>query len=179
MFLKQILGVQKQTNNVGVLLEIGKVPIQLSAIKLATKNWERIRKANANKFVCQSYQDAECKLAHVNWASSVRNVLSKYGMLNLFIGQNHTKSSNVCTKLYNRLVDNFFQEAWAQIRNENCKLRTYNKIKMSRGKEGYLEKIKIIKHRIAFSRFRLSNHKLNIEVGRHKKIVKEQSILCE
>ena len=40
MFLKQILGVQKQTNNLGVLLELGKVPIQFSAIKLATKNWE-------------------------------------------------------------------------------------------------------------------------------------------
>ena len=142
-------------------MEIGKVPIQLSAIKLATKNWERIRKGNANKlFLCQSYRDAECNLAHVNWVSSMRNVFSKCGMLNLFIGQNQTKPINLCTKLFNRLVDNFFQEAWAQIRNENCKLRTYSKIKTSRGKEGYLEKVKIIKHRIAFSNFRLSNHKI-------------------
>ena len=34
MICKQILGVQKQTTNVGVLLEIGRIPL---------KNWERIR----------------------------------------------------------------------------------------------------------------------------------------
>ena len=45
---KQILGVQKQTTNIGVLLELGRTPIIISCIKLAVKNWERIKKKNAN-----------------------------------------------------------------------------------------------------------------------------------
>ena len=42
-FNKQLLGVHKKTTTIGVLLELGKTPIQLLAIKYATKNWERIK----------------------------------------------------------------------------------------------------------------------------------------
>ena len=41
---KQILGVQNQTTNIGVLLELGRTPLYISCIKLAVKNWERIKK---------------------------------------------------------------------------------------------------------------------------------------
>ena len=40
MIYKQLLGVQKQTADVGVLLELGTVPLSLFATKLAVKNWE-------------------------------------------------------------------------------------------------------------------------------------------
>ena len=39
MFCKDLLGVQKQTTNIGVLLELGQVPLCLDANKNATKNW--------------------------------------------------------------------------------------------------------------------------------------------
>ena len=56
--LKQILGVQKQTTNVGVLLELGRVPIILEAKKFAIKNWERIKKGEGNFLLNASYQSA-------------------------------------------------------------------------------------------------------------------------
>ena len=43
MICKSILGVHKCTTNVGVLLEIRRVPLLFSAIKNSIKNWERIR----------------------------------------------------------------------------------------------------------------------------------------
>ena len=43
MFCKQLLGVRKQTNTDGVLLELGLVPITFHAKKLANRNWERIQ----------------------------------------------------------------------------------------------------------------------------------------
>ena len=46
--LKQTLGVQKQTSNLGVFLELGKSPIQIEAKKRVNKNWERIRSKQAN-----------------------------------------------------------------------------------------------------------------------------------
>ena len=56
--LKQILGVQKQTTNLGVLLELGKTTLDLECIKLGVKNWERIKKGNANTLLRASYKDA-------------------------------------------------------------------------------------------------------------------------
>ena len=46
---KEILGVSKQTTNIGVLLELGRFPLNINAVKLGIKNWERVRKGNANK----------------------------------------------------------------------------------------------------------------------------------
>ena len=43
MACKQILGVQKQTTNIGVLLELGRIPLQNFATKASIKNWERIK----------------------------------------------------------------------------------------------------------------------------------------
>ena len=40
---KEILGVSKQTTNIGVLLELGKTTLDIDAIKLGIKNWERVR----------------------------------------------------------------------------------------------------------------------------------------
>ena len=40
---KQVLGVQRQTTNVGVLLELGRHPLSFEARRLAIKNWERIK----------------------------------------------------------------------------------------------------------------------------------------
>ena len=41
-FLKELLGVQKQTSNLGVLLELGMAPISIYGKKNCIKNWERI-----------------------------------------------------------------------------------------------------------------------------------------
>ena len=43
VMLKQLLGVQKLTTNIGVLLELGRAQLNLSATKFGVKNWERIR----------------------------------------------------------------------------------------------------------------------------------------
>ena len=48
MMCKQILGVQKQTTTIRVLLELGRIPIHIYAAKLAVKNWERIKRGQAN-----------------------------------------------------------------------------------------------------------------------------------
>ena len=45
-FCKQLLGVQKQTTTIGVLLELGQVPLGIYAKKMAIKDWSRIRNNN-------------------------------------------------------------------------------------------------------------------------------------
>ena len=57
---------------------------------------------------------------------------------------------------------------------EDSKLRTYAKLKTDIGLENYLLNISNIEDRISLTKIRLSNHKLNIEVGRHGKIPKNE-----
>ena len=40
---RQMLGVQKNTSTIGVLLDVGRVPLSLSSVKATIKNWERLR----------------------------------------------------------------------------------------------------------------------------------------
>ena len=59
MAYKHILGVQKQTANVGVLLELGRVSMQTFAVKAAIKNWERIKTGKINEILKNSHVIAE------------------------------------------------------------------------------------------------------------------------
>ena len=68
------------------------------------------------------------------------------------------------------MVDQFHQTALEKIRSEGSKLRTYALFKTETGIEPYLSKIRNVVTRTQVARFRLSNHKLAIEEGRHQNI---------
>ena len=70
------------------------------------------------------------------------------------------------------LSDQFHQNAFEKITEESSKLRNYSTYKEKIGLEPYLNHIKNPAVRTEISKFRLSNHKLMIEIGRHKKIPK-------
>jgi len=58
-FCKNILGVQKQTSNIGTLLELGAVPIMFFGVKNCLKNWHRIHKKHeANSILLKVHQMA-------------------------------------------------------------------------------------------------------------------------
>ena len=58
-FCKTLLGVQKQTSNIGALLELGAVPIMFFGIKNCLKNRHRIHKKNeANSILLNVHQMA-------------------------------------------------------------------------------------------------------------------------
>ena len=78
--------------------------------------------------------------------------------------------SNPEVEVFKRLVDIFYQNTFADIKKESSKLRTYSIVKMEAGEEPYLRFVKNVKDRISMSKFRLSNHKLMIEKGRHLNI---------
>ena len=61
----------------------------------------------------------------------------------------------------------FHQNAIQIINNPESKLRTYGLFKTEVGCEKYLSEIKNLALRQALTKFRLSNHVLNIEKGRH------------
>ena len=174
-FCKQLLGVSKQTSNNGVLLELGLTPILFSAIKATVKNWERIRKHNCNKLLLAAYNEA--RLSNLPWASSLEETFAHNGMLNMFSRTQlqRDNQSPPHVELFQRLVDQFHQNAFNDIRSSS-KLSLYSKLKEETGREKYLYLVENVKHRQSLTRFRLSSHSLSIETGRHRRIERDSRI---
>ena len=82
--LKQILGVQRQTTNDGVLLELGRTPLSLEAKKLSIKNWERIIRGNANQPILLSLQEPID--LDLPWTSQIKSCMENIGFLNFYTG---------------------------------------------------------------------------------------------
>ena len=63
-FCKTLLGVQKQTSNIGTHLELGTVPIMFFGVKNCIKNWHRIhKKKEANSILLSIHEmGTECNL---------------------------------------------------------------------------------------------------------------------
>ena len=169
-FCKQLLGVQKQTTNIGVLLELGLVPLHLQAKINAIKNWNRIGKLKtANTITTLSYFNALDK--ELLWPGQIKLNLSQIGMREIFTS--NTQDPNCHVKIFQRLKDIFHQESFAQMHEQNSKLRTYKHLKTEIGFESYINIIPNEEERVALTKLRLSNHELMIEKGRHMKIEKE------
>ena len=94
-------------------------------------------------------------------------------MLSLYINSYENKPLFIHKKLFQTLSDCFHQKAFETINNDKSKLRTYAIFKNEIGFEKYLSDIKNPVTRTILTKFRLSNHKLMIEVGRFKDIPKE------
>ena len=178
MFCKQLLGVQKQTNTIGVLLELGMVPITLLANKAATKNWDRIRRNKGNNLLSASYKNALQE--NLPWTSSIKTLLESNGILQSFLTVNDPirgiQPKPIDNLIYQRLIDQFHQNSFENIK-ESSKLKTYSTFKNEIGMEKYLTEIINIKYRCAMTKLRLSNHSLSIETGRHTK-TERQNRLC-
>ena len=168
-FLKQLLGVQIQTSNLGVLLETGRVPFMTYAIKNSIKNWYRIAIDNdCNPLTQLSFFNIVEK--DLDWYKNIKLLLNYIGLGYILNGG----EPNPETIVYKRLVDIFHQNAFAEIPLETSKLRTYSLVKKEAGEEPYLKTVKNVKDRISMTKFRLSNHTLMIEKGRHLNLVKAE-----
>ena len=163
-FSKQLLGVQKQTMNDGVLLELGLFPLQILAKKRAVKNWVRMAtNTNCSIILHETYHFSIGK--GLQWTTSMKNMLSEIGLMQCFDGID----PDAHIKAFKRFQDIYHQTTLDKIKGGDSKLRTYALFKTSPGFEKYLDQISCIKKRTALTKLRISNHKLMIEKGRHSK----------
>ena len=163
-FCKQLLGVQKQTTNDGVLLELGQIPIVMHAKKRAIKNWVRM----ATDTKCSGILSETYKFSvdeKLPWTENIETLLSEIGLRQSFI----SRDPDSHMKAFQRLQDIFHQTTLEKIKNGDSRLRTYALFKTSPGFEKYLYEIPSLKERTALTKLRISNHKLMIEKGRHTK----------
>ena len=102
------------------------------------------------------------------WATSIKQTFESNGMLETFLaaGTETEESEIPHILLFQRLKDQFHQDALASINEEGSKLKMYGSLKTETGTEKYLTDITNVKHRVDLTRLRLSSHSLNIETGR-------------
>ena len=168
-FCKALLGVQKQTSNIGVLLELGAVPIMFYGVKNCIKNWDRIhKKYEANDIVLKIHHMA-CEF-NLPWPLMAKNKLDSVDIAP------ESDIQNIHVVTFKNLTENFYQESFEKIYSEHSKLRTYSKLKTERGMEEYLNSVKNIGDRTALTKLRLSNHTLMIERGRHQGLQENQRL---
>ena len=166
-FLKQVLGVQIQTTNVGVLLETGELPMINHAKKHCIKNWVRLMRNKGNNLSQMSLNDA--MEGGLIWIENIKKELFSVGLGNIFLSVKNA-TDHIEHIYFQRINDIFHQLSFAKIREKGSKLRTYGLFKEDIGYEKYLTEVTSVQKRVALTKFRLSNHTLMIEKGRHLKI---------
>ena len=94
-------------------------------------------------------------------------------MLCFFLNTYVNKPFFINKRIFQTMSDVFHHNSFETIKTETSKLRTYSTFKKKIGPEPYLSRINNPTIRKQVSKFRLSNHTLMIETGRHNKIPKE------
>ena len=102
----------------------------------------------------------------LDWNCTVENLLSKYELQHLI----NEPKPNIGQIFIDRAKDRYHDDAFAQITKPGSKLRTYSLFKHDIGREDYLVQIRNTRLRQILTKFRLSNHRLMIERGRHLKL---------
>lgn len=103
----------------------------------------------------------------LNWAFSVKSLLESMGFNNVWLAQGVGDMNLFLAIFKQRLSDNFIQ-GWNDRIQNSTRAKTYSLFSEFSYKI-YLDVIKVEKFRTAFSRFRMSSHRLQIEVGRWHK----------
>ena len=110
------------------------------------------------------------------WISTVRIILKKLGLERYFEQPGAITHEKLKELLSKKLHEKFSREWSASISSQTGSLRFYKTFKSDFTREKYLEFINCYKLRRVISKFRCSDHKLEIEIGRRKKVVENESL---
>lgn len=167
-FCKKLLAVKKCTQNDFIYGELGRVSLQTKLYYTIINYWFKILECEETRYIKFAYKmmlaDMENKPNIVNWASNVKNLLSNLGFYEVWLNQNVGNKNAFLRELRIRLTDNFVQN-WCSRITESSRANFYS-LFSNFNHQLYLEKVNVLKFRIALTKLRVSSHRLEIEVGR-------------
>lgn len=175
-FCKYLLGVKKSSSNLAVRLELDRLPVEKYIKVQSVLFFARLHTENINPLLKESFNLAkELDTRSVySWYTYIKNVVSE-GTINV------TKLSNCKTLKEVKLLkpevkarfSNFYNRLFeSRIENltEHNKLFIYKHIKTNMcTREFYLNNSNI-EYRQYITKFRISSHNLEVELGRYKKV---------
>lgn len=166
------LGLSRNSSNLGILGELGKLPMSYYIHLNTIKYWAHISSLPSHRLVKQMYEYS--KETKSNWYKFLTESLKSINMNPTNINFSDEKSKTVFLKKVELQLRKRFTEKWKdKIKLSSNprfqpKLRTYITFKDEFKMENYLEKVNSFEIRRMFSKLRLSDHCLEIEQGRRK-----------
>ena len=169
-FFKYALGVGRQSPNLAVLGEIADIPLNHKATLTMMKYWNRIRDMDETSLVKKAY--LMNLTMNSNWCQTIQTLNAT-----LELNINNPTGSDYTRLAKNKISDTFITYWREEIDKQPPRLQFYaqNKTRFERGT--YLDTLPF-KKRQQITKLLCSNHKLEVETGRHRKIEREHR-LCK
>ena len=172
-FCRYILGVSQKTPIMGLYSELGRYPLDVFIKQQSIRFYNRIQNSSNILLKEASSVNKDLKSKWFHEMTSLLNRIKQYSVINM-----HSKITATQLIKINSGIKQLFSSNWKiEIdndkrgdSNEKNKLRKYRIIKSGIELEPYLIKFHNIDLRTSLVKFRLSDHNLKIETGRHNRI---------
>lgn len=173
---RYILAVNNKTCKLALYGELGRYPMYIDVVLSMLKYWTRLKnnKTGDNLLSHALYENLKMVKSNQNcWLSSIQNILKKFNFYKLTDFDSEQPNSmqfkicNIKKIVKSMKID--FESNWHKKLQYSEKLRSYRKFKNTFKFEKYLTLINNENDRFNMSRYRTSNHRLQIELGRYTK----------
>ena len=162
--LKRILGVNRSTTNELVRAELGRFPILSQVFRNNINYIQSLRQQKDNStLVKQAFNYESMTFRHSPTILSMTKMYDDFFQANINVNTLYTNRNNMRTA-----IQRLFTALWQTNVQTYTKAQHYIQFKTYPKFENYLSLITNRKHRVSYTEYRLSDHRLNIEQGRHK-----------
>ena len=167
-FCKKSLGVKQSSQNDFIYGELGRINFATHRYISIIRYWLKIVTLTDTKYVKCIYsmllQDIRQNHNKSNWASSVRDLLSRHGFYNIWLSKGVENPNSFLQHFKQKVKDIFIQEWHARLEN-STRARFYINIADFKF-QTYLDNLTIMKFQQNLTRLRVSSHRLEVECGR-------------
>ena len=165
-----ILGVHAKSTNLAAIAELGRYPIIIQISTFVIKYWLRINNSMyENQFVGKAARICVQSKYPIAKFNNFLLEMCNFGFLKNTAIWKESDINNVAKSIKHDLCENF-TITWKDQIQQYRKLQVFKLVKPSIEFKKYLSQVKIVKHRQAMTRFRISAHRLPIETGQYVNI---------
>ena len=167
-FLKYILGVSRSCPNLTVMGETNETPLMIKGYRLMLKYWHRVTSLS-NEMLAKKALLENISM-NTNWICTIEK------LIDLFNLTNYIDTINTFNTYAKKNAQQIYTNWWKNNTNAGTsRLEFYNTIKEDLNFEEYLN-IPDFHIRKAIAKIRCSDHVLEIEKGRHRRIPRAERI---
>ncbi len=183
-FCKIILKLQRKTPNNACRAELGRFPLIINMHKRSLKFWMHLKSSPTESLHFKALQTQELNPEKSPLSQLVLRLTNRTNSTNTNQSQTSTAShQNIKINQIIKQSKNTYLEHWDQETKTQSKLQFYRTLKSNYELEDYLQSVRDTKQRRILTKYRLSEHRLAIETGRHRKswLPREQRVCvhCE
>ena len=169
-FLKYVLGVRTNCCNIATIGELGEYPLLIRAWVAKISYWHRSTQMMDNTLVKKAVKFCmENDIEQSEYLSTIKMIMGKLDLNWYFENPSEISTDDLKELCTNKLEEKFRQEWQILLNGQTGTLRFYKTFKKEFEREKYLDNLNCFQLRKIVTKFRCSNHRLEIERGRHLK----------